>query len=151
MNEITEGWAKLPKLDLFEIGRSVTPHNGTRFSGWVARYEDLDPAISNLLREIGWDLGLKMREDDVWLNVLKGKGAQVESHTEGKEPTDITITLFLSTLQLTDGGLLRIGEKSFQPIEGKYVIFPSRMEHRVTPLRNNIIRYSAAALFTEAH
>jgi hypothetical protein len=78
-------------------------------------------------------------------------------HREGR-PDTLSATLFLSNLDYkTDGGALQIKKPRRNPIArmptlcpaiyGDLVVFPSQWEHRVTPLKKNVLRVTVAAIF----
>jgi hypothetical protein len=141
---------EVPISGLSELIEDSPEHTGERFSGWKANYDiSVLPWVDEVMSQISSlsdNLGPR-RDGSTWINVLKGRGAEIEEHNEGISDADITIVLFLSTFEEDEGGRLIVGDESIVPVTGKYVIFDSNMLHRVTPLETDKPRVSAAALF----
>ena len=133
---------------------ACVPYNGERFSGTYITHDVKDyPDEVARIEEIGKNEGLTRYPTACWINVMRGKGARMEPHSEGYNLGDFTIVLFLNTLEESEGGLLVVEEgganytESFTPIEGAAVMFKSWQTHFVMPLNTDKPRITIAALF----
>ena len=91
------------------------------------------------------------------VHILSKEGQDFGWHKEGT-PQTISCSLFLSTLNYkTDGGELEVKPpkgkirprmtKSYPIQYGDIVFFPSQWEHRVAPLKKDVLRVAVACVF----
>lgn len=130
-----------------EIILQAPVHDGTKFSGWTVKYVEV-PWLNEILDSIASIEGFGDRyEAGTWVNVLRGKGAEVPEHSEGRASGDRTVVLFLSNLNEDEGGKLVVDGTEFIPVVGGYVAFNSELPHKVTKMENDYPRITAAALY----
>lgn len=147
---------ELGDVSMVDLSRIKTEKHvlGKRYSGYIVDNDaERIPGMTELVAIMDKEMTpLVRRNRGVWLNSLNGVGAKIERHNEGIEDDDVTIVVFLTTLDEGDGGILVVHKEGIRvrPVAGQYVTFPSRQFHYVTRLHRNVLRVSVGAVYARA-